>query len=90
MKKTTLCVLILGMCIGLSSCVYNRTLVMKLKGDRVKAPLMSVSPIEGDNISGTLILQTFWTDERGMEIPPLSDINIKDEAENTGSADIKK
>ncbi len=84
-------ILFLALCVlvsGLSGCVYNRTLVMKIKGDKVKAPLMSVSPIEGDGISGTLILQTFWTTEKGRSIPLLSDINITDEIGNTGSIDI--
>ncbi len=79
-------------CISLvvGGCVYSKITVIRIKGDKVTAPFGSITPIEGQGVSGTVVRQVYWSNQEGTIPPPLSDINLKDETGNTGSADIKK
>ena len=88
MKK--LLVLFSVVCICLSGCVYHKILVVNVKGDKVDAPIGSYTPIQGKNVTGTVTYQSFITDEKGREIPKMSDIAIKNEKDNVNSADVAK
>jgi len=90
MRRTIFSVLVLITCFSLSSCVYNKVTVIRIKGDKVTAPFGSITPIEGQGVSGTVIRQVYWSDQKGATPPALSDISIADKTENTGNADIKK
>ena len=90
MKKILLFSIVFMLCIGLTGCVYHKILVVNVKGDKVDAPIGSYTPIQGKNVTGTVTYQSFITDEKGREIPTLSDIAIKNEKDNVNSVDVAK
>ena len=69
---------VVALCSLISGCVYWKNTVMHISGAKVKAPFSSITPIEGEDISGTVQRQVFWTNEKGREIPRLSDVTITD------------
>ena len=87
MRILAVCVLA---CVVLTGCIYSKITVVRLNGDKVSAPVMGYIPIQGEKIKGVIVRQVFMTDEKGREIPKLSDIVIRDEGDNTGDLEIKK
>lgn len=90
MKKFIFCGIALMLCIGISGCVWSKILVVKVKGDKIKAPIGGYNFVEGEKVDAVAVYQSFLTDEKGRTPPPIPDIHIIATPDNTGSVEVKK
>ena len=91
MRKSKILALLLILLL-LQGCVYSKITLLRIKGDKVEAPIGSYTPIQGKGVTGVIVRQVFVTDEKGRKIPKVSDIKIDgDEVDKSvGGMEVKK